>query len=193
MAAVAGIDELRAPGFGQRPGLVRRAIGVGRARDQYRAEGQGLLRDRAEIVGHAGDGALGALGGRGDQEGAGDLMRFQMLGRMRDGAAAGRMGDDDDRLSRGAHGGDDAVCPAVAGRLVPVLLLDAAGGGQLGFPAALPMVGAGARPAGDDQDVGVGGFHRSGRSGFRAKPVARAWAQSVRPFARARSAAAVQS
>ena len=37
------------------------------------------------FVGHAGDGALGPLGGRCDQEGAGDLMRLQMLGGMGDG------------------------------------------------------------------------------------------------------------
>ena len=53
----------------------------------------------------------------------------------------------------------DGVDPVIEFGFVPIGLFDDGGIGQAFGPAGLPVAGAGAAQAGQDQDVGFGDFH----------------------------------
>jgi hypothetical protein len=74
---------------------------------------------------------------------------------MDDGQRAERMADKDDRAIGAVGVFDDTRNPVVEIRLVPVALLDTARGGQLLYPARVPVTVAAATEAGRDENVDV--------------------------------------
>ena len=69
------------------------------------------------------------------------------------------MGDKNDGARRGIHLLGNARDPIVEYRLRPLRLFDAPRRAELCFPAALPVVGAGIRVAGYDENIDVRDFH----------------------------------
>jgi hypothetical protein len=158
VSGVARVGELSAPGRGELGGALEAAIGVVVARDHDRGEGQRIAGDGGEVVGDAGDEVRAFPVGGGDEKGAGDLAQHVRSG-VGDDDRADRVGDD----HHGAGGlhdlGDQAGDPGGALGVLPVGLLDAAGGRELGLPARLPVVGARAAVARQDDNVDVCDLH----------------------------------
>jgi hypothetical protein len=75
------------------------------------------------------------------------------------------MADENDRAVALARVFCDPGNPIVEIRLVPVGLFDAPRGGQLLFPARVPMAGAAAAEAGRNENVEIGRFQRLCLSG----------------------------
>ncbi len=85
------------------------------------------------------------------------------------GERAEAMGDEDDGPLGLSYSGRDGAAPIGKLRAIPVLLRDATRGRELGLPAALPMVGAGAAEAGNDEDVGIARAHVVSGAGPRRR------------------------
>lgn len=158
MSRFAGIDKACTPGGSMIVGDLESAIGVVAAGDDERREGERFPAVRPET--HQ---MLWTDRGIGDirwshQKGAGDIVS-ELRCRLDDGRRAKRMGDKDHGPRRLFRGIDDRPRPVIQNRLGPIGLLDPPGGFQPLLPAGLPVLSAGIRVAGDDQDICFRGFH----------------------------------
>lgn len=91
--------------------------------------------------------------GGGNEKRADDAIAFQFVGGQDNGWDADRMRDDDHRLRGAAREFRHAVAPGFDFWIFPVLLDDAPSGPEISFPAALPVIGAGVLPAGNNENV----------------------------------------
>ena len=161
VAGIARDVEIGPPAGGEFGGALDGAIGVVGGGDQHGREFERIARKAAERRGlgrHVG--VLVDIGRR-DEEGSLDLGIGKRLTGRDDGVDAERMADENHRAGGHHDFALEGFEPARKGRRVPFVLLDETGVADLFDPAVLPVAGAGMAQAGNDEDVGVGGFHSS--------------------------------
>jgi len=107
--------------------------------------------------------------GRHDEERAVDRQRC-VAGAMRDGEAAEAVRDQHHRTAGGADAGRERLHPLATDRVEPVALHDALEVGMRFLPEALPVLGAGVAPAGDDEDARPHGWAAAQGGGNRRSP-----------------------